>query len=260
MPKSVLSRDTKELLMRMVDNGQITVAMIPGMVPTTASTTAKLRREWLRNGRQLASPDPDMVRGRPKEIPPIVEEAVVAMVMDNPAIYLEEIKEYLILMGLDAISISTIRRILKNGNLRRKSASVISKQQCPVKRAEFQTRIGQYNPEQLVFVDESGFDLRVTDRKLVWGLPGHRVWQRVNYNKRGKHYTLLPACSLSKPLFATKVFENGCDGLDFFNWVVDNVLPEMNPFPGERSVLVADNASIHKFPELRQMVELCGEL
>lgn len=35
-------------------------------------------------------------------------------------------------------------------------------------------------------------------------------------------------------------------------------LPQMNPFPAERSVLVMDNCSIHKSEALRQAVEGAG--
>lgn len=43
--------------------------------------------------------------------------------------------------------------------------------------------------------------------------------------------------------------------MEDFNAFVDGLLDEMNPFPEKNSVLVMDNASIHKSPELRDMIE-----
>ena len=40
-----------------------------------------------------------------------------------------------------------------------------------------------------------------------------------------------------------------------FNSFVEALLDNMNPFPQPNSVIVMDNASIHKSPALRQMVE-----
>jgi hypothetical protein len=40
-----------------------------------------------------------------------------------------------------------------------------------------------------------------------------------------------------------------------FNSFVEALLVSMNPFPEPNSVIVMDNASIHKSPELRQMIE-----
>ncbi|KAG9096833.1 hypothetical protein FS749_007639 [Ceratobasidium sp. UAMH 11750] len=42
---------------------------------------------------------------------------------------------------------------------------------------------------------------------------------------------------------------------DSFNQFVSDLLLVMNPFPGPNSVLVIDNAPIHKAWELREMVE-----
>ena len=40
-----------------------------------------------------------------------------------------------------------------------------------------------------------------------------------------------------------------------FNSFIEALLDNMNPFPQPNSVIVMDNASIHKSPELRQMIE-----
>ena len=39
----------------------------------------------------------------------------------------------------------------------------------------FWHRIGQYHPNQLIFIDESTFDRRVTYRQMAWAIQGERV-------------------------------------------------------------------------------------
>lgn len=40
-----------------------------------------------------------------------------------------------------------------------------------------------------------------------------------------------------------------------FNSFIDGLLDNMNPYPGPNSVIVMDNASIHKSAALRPMIE-----
>jgi hypothetical protein len=42
-------------------------------------------------------------------------------------------------------------------------------------RAEFAARIGEYGPDQLVFVDESAVDRRTTYRGYAWSLKGRQA-------------------------------------------------------------------------------------
>ncbi|CAO1625197.1 unnamed protein product [Parajaminaea phylloscopi] len=259
MPRPRLSYEHKVMLMRQVDLDLCEVKDLPGMANIALRTAQRLRRTWLDHGHFLPPPKHGHLQGRPREVPDEVVAAIEAIVTADPAVYVEEIKEDLADLDMDHFSLSTYHNVLRRLDLRRKVATRIAERQSEAQRNEYLCRIGQYAAEQLVFVDESGFDLRVTNRNMVRGRKGQRVRQKMVFGNRGKHYTLLPACSLSKPLFAIHITDEGVDGFDFFHWISSEVLPQMNEFPAERSVLVADNASIHKFPELREMVEDAGE-
>ncbi|KZP32788.1 hypothetical protein FIBSPDRAFT_656379, partial [Athelia psychrophila] len=54
---------------------------------------------------------------------------------------------------------------------------------------------------------------------------------------------------------ATRVVPGSLDGDEFFDFIVHDVLPKMNPYPQDRSVLVLDNCAIHKSDALREVVE-----
>ena len=64
---------------------------------------------------------------------------------------------------------------------------------------------------------------------------------------------MLPALSLDGILHL-EVVENAITGADFHRFV-EGLLPRMNEFPLPNSVLVIDNASIHKVEGIREMVE-----
>jgi len=64
---------------------------------------------------------------------------------------------------------------------------------------------------------------------------------------------MLPALSLDGILHL-EVLDRSFTA-ELFNEFVDGLLDNMNPFPAQNSVLVMDNASIHKSVRLQQMVE-----
>jgi hypothetical protein len=66
-------------------------------------------------------------------------------------------------------------------------------------------------------------------------------------------YSVLPVLSLSSVLYLT-VLPTSVKGNDF-NAFIDGLLNHMNPFPLPNSVVIIDNASIHKSPELRELIE-----
>ncbi|KIM77506.1 hypothetical protein PILCRDRAFT_795832, partial [Piloderma croceum F 1598] len=56
----------------------------------------------------------------------------------------------------------------------------------------------------------------------------------------------------------TQVVLGSVDGDDFFEFIVEDVLPQMNPFPQDRSVLILDNCAIHKSAALCEVIEAKG--
>lgn len=66
-------------------------------------------------------------------------------------------------------------------------------------------------------------------------------------------YSILPALSLDGILHL-EVLDHSFNGKEFCSFV-EGVLDQMQPWPLPNSVLVLDNASIHKIPGIREMVE-----
>lgn len=126
-----------------------------------------------------------------------------------------------------------------------------------------------YRADQLVFVDEAACNRATTKRGWAWAPIGEQARRHDVYIRGIKcvyisgiderpysgffRYSVLPALSLSGVLHLD-VLAGSYKARDF-NSFIDGLLDNMNPFPGPNSVIVMDNASIHKSPELRPMIE-----
>ncbi|KIO24585.1 hypothetical protein M407DRAFT_76745, partial [Tulasnella calospora MUT 4182] len=84
----------------------------------------------------------------------------------------------------------------------------------------------------------------------AWAYSGARA-QRYAHFVRGKRYSILPALSLDG-IIHVAVIEGAYTEAKFTNFI-QGLLLEMNPFPAKKSVLVMDNAVIHKSPRLREI-------
>ena len=76
---------------------------------------------------------------------------------------------------------------------------------------------------------------------------------RLTNPSSARSYSLLPAISLDGMVDCV-VVENAFNASLFAGFIA-SLLDKMNPFPAPRSVIVMDNCSIHKAPEIRQLIE-----
>jgi hypothetical protein len=92
-------------------------------------------------------------------------------------------------------------------------------------------------------------------RPYAWSLRGECACQ-YEFQFRGAKYSILPAISIDG-IIHLEVLDNAVTGVDFRRFVQD-LLPRMNEWPLPNSVLVVDNASIHKVAGIQEMVEERG--
>ena len=112
-----------------------------------------------------------------------------------------------------------------------------------------------FRPEQLVFADESHFNRLTLRRPYAWSIRGERAC-RYELFLRGTKYSILPALSLDG-IIHLEVLDKAITGEDFRHFV-QGLLPCMNAWPLPKSVLVIDNASIHKLAGIHELVEERG--
>jgi hypothetical protein len=101
-----------------------------------------------------------------------------------------------------------------------------------------------YTAEQLIFIDESAANERSAHRKFGWAPIGATPAQTLPL-KRSERYSILPAYA-SDGYIDWLIVQGSFDKELFNHFIEMMVLPHCNEFPGPKSVLVMDNAPIHR--------------
>ena len=179
---------------------------------------------------------------------------LVRLISQNPTIYLYEIKEEFARLFGVSIIVSVVCKTLKRMGYTRKTIHHIALQRSEVLRAEFMANISIYDPEMLVWTDESGCDRRHSARKYGYSLRGvpvhdHRILAR------GKRYSAIPVMSI-EGVHDVYIAEGSVNGEKFEHFVEECLLPNLLPFDGinQRSVVIMDNASIHHVEEVTELI------
>ncbi|KEP50069.1 DDE family endonuclease, partial [Rhizoctonia solani 123E] len=175
----------------------------------------------------------------------------------RPDLTFEEIQDRLHSSRGTLVSISTIARTFQRSSYSRKQLSRYALEASAEARANFILTVGgeEYSTEQFVCVDETGCTRNTTKRRWGWSPIGIRAFYG-EYSVRGERYTLLPALSLDGVLHLD-IFCCSVNS-DLFDLFIMRLLDQMNPWPQRNSVIILDNASIHKSANIRAMVEARG--
>jgi putative transposase len=110
-----------------------------------------------------------------------------------------------------------------------------------------------YGSESLVFIDESGFE-EFQSCIYGWSKRGKKIYGE-KQGKRGKRENLVAGRrKKKKDLIAPMIFTGRLDAIGFEGWLKRYLLPELK-IP---SVLIMDNAPIHRKRIIRELVEEAG--
>lgn len=174
-------------------------------------------------------------------------ECSIKLVLDQqPWLYLDEIRDFIFEAYGVYVCLATICNTLRHIKVTRKKLKVEASQRNDELRNQWLYDLQFYSASQLVFVDESGSDDRTGDRFYGWSTEGSRAVVRRWLQNRDR-VSVLPAYTI-EGYIASQTFYGTCDGEIFESFIIDRLLPLCNPFPGPRSVIVMDNASIHQSP------------
>ncbi|PPR02227.1 hypothetical protein CVT24_011455 [Panaeolus cyanescens] len=246
-----ISRETKENIV--VLSAYMKTRQVAEMLQVSDRTVRRVKALAQRTGRVNA---PALAQGRPRKLSSADAAYLISLVERTPDLYLYELQALL----QDALGVyvteNTISATLRRQGFTRKKVSMPALERNEDLRAEYQTNIGEnYAAEQLVFVDESACNRNTTKRLFGWAPTGQRS-RRHDYFIRGQRYSILPALSLDGVLHLDVI--NRSYTQELFDGFIDGLLDNMNPFPARNSVIVMDNASIHKSQALREMIEARG--
>ncbi|XP_063324685.1 uncharacterized protein LOC134634684 [Pelmatolapia mariae] len=191
------------------------------------------------------------------------ERELVNMVIANNVIRLQEIQRRVIeddhlFRGINAISLSTIDRILRKNQFRMKQAYRVpferNSDRVKNQRVEYVQRIfeieGRPVPHEMIFVDEAGFNL-TKRRKRGRNIIGHRAIVNVP-GQRGGNVTMCAAISQRGVLhrhavlgpYNTMLLLAFLDGLRQHMFQMDYREPAQPEQP--HYVVVWDNVSFHR--------------
>ena len=119
------------------------------------------------------------------------------------------------------------------------------------KRKEYLDSIKNLDSTKLVYIDESGIEISAV-KAYGWGKKG----KKLSGKKSGKYYkrTNIIAGYVNNKCIAPMTFHGSCDTELFNLWVKTFLIPELQP--GQKVVM--DNASFHKSPKTKKLIESVG--
>ena len=192
------------------------------------------------------------VSGCPRKITVAAEKGLLAALTERPWLSQTEMVWYLWEeWGLN-IHRSTVSRVLKRAGWNRKKAQRLGERRNEELRRGYIADMLNITTEQMVFIDESLFNETTGWRHYAYApieQPGRYHASRT----RGHSWSILPAYTIDGFLPCTGVKEGWFNGQAFYRWVSDELLPQCNPYPQPKSVIIMDNASIHCNQRIEQV-------
>ena len=235
----------------------IDVQSISDILGAKPRTIRRWYKIFLSNGTVVVTRKKEKTARWPNE----VLTDVKAYIKYHPTFYIDELQSYLKdkFPYLLNVSTSTICRAIHfDLNYSRKVLSKHARESIPAEREIYEAKLKTiYSfPEQLIFVDETSKDGRHAYRRYAWSLVGKPAVVKLPF-RRGERVSVLAAldhrgfCGWSSTpgTYTRRSFhENFCR----------IVLPQLNPWPLPRSIVIMDNAKIHMYPELEVAIGSVG--
>ncbi len=135
-------------------------------------------------------------------------------------------------------------RLLKSLDISVKKIAKEAAQRDPELRSAWIQKLSEWNAAQLIFIDETGLNRACGYRTRGRATKGQRI-RLAQPARMRENYSILPALSMDGYI-ACKAYKGGVNQKTFNAFIRDDVLPFCTPFPGPNSVIIMDNASIHR--------------
>ncbi|CAD6976203.1 unnamed protein product [Tilletia controversa] len=254
MPYRRIEHSSKELLIKLYVEGFLTRDEVLAVGVFSNATLHRSLKKW--NGTGL--PQRLHSTGRPRKLG-TEDIAYVLERLDQCAdLMLDELASNIRSVGGPQVSKSLLSRTLQRLDITRKRVKRRALEADLDQEAACRLRMARYLPEQLIFVDESGFDSRTAHRRYGWAPAGHRAVQ-TGTGKRAKRATLIPGLTIGG-IIAPKIYHSTVNADVFYDYLIRHLLPLTMPFPGPGSVIVMDNVPFHRSPKIKQLVRRFGKL
>ena len=237
---------------------QLNILKIAENLSVDKSTVSRVLHTFCSTG--LVSKKAYPVHRARRKITLPIQLFILNLVLDQPGILLREIQSLLLSELQLKVCLSTIYRFLHKAGFTRQKLLLYAAQRSEFLRMKYTSEMSIYNTEMMIFVDETGTDMRDIHRKHGYSLRGKPLKSQV-LHIRGERVSAI-ACMSMNGLLDVQVLHGTTDGETCYDFVQTHLLPHLLPFNGENchSVVIMDNCSIHHIPEVTQSINAVGSL
>ena len=195
-----------------------------------------------------------------RKLTPVVQVILLTMVIEQPGIKLRELQASLAVEYGVELSQAAICGFLHKSGFSYQKMMLIARQRDEELRMLFAIDVSLYDPEMLIFIDETGADRRNVLRRRGYSIRG----QPAKSHKllcQGQRISVIAAMS-AKGVLDCKIVTDSVTGDTFYDFVLSNLLAHLQPFDGSNThcVVILDNASIHHTGPAVSAIEETGAL
>ena len=222
---------------------------------------------------------PGIRYGERTRLDPGIGDRIIAIIDEDPSLYLDEIQNILVEEFGKKYHTSTIWRFLNSPpvnitlHVLQEKAVQQSWYEQMIYRGTMSVLSANLDPSVFCFVDESAVGKNAARRRRGWARKGTKAIKYTVFDDgtSSKQYTLIGAVDINGFIPAgcevifrrTKRDQPGAGTVDqdrFVQYVRERLVPQLGSYAlGEpRSVVIMDNARIHKHPLVRTLIENTG--
>ena len=188
------------------------------------------------------------------------ELIVLELFLSKPGIYLREVQQELFDATRTGVHCSTLCRTAKRLGLTKQKMKRVAIRRSDVIRAEYMSEMSAFDPNMLVFIDETGSVKRNAVREYGYGLRGITPVQHhiVVHGQRISSIGILTTDGIED----VYIVEGNVNGEIFLGFIQRCLLNIIKPFDGSnpKSVVVFDNASIHHLSTVIDIITAAGAI
>ena len=249
-----LGKDQHALIRGMLTDGSLSYARIAAKIPCSVKAVKRISANLHCYGSTIA---PHNGGGRPRRMTTQMLAMLHAELEVKPSLLLDEMADLLRVRFPDAAqpSVPTISRCLRKSRWSRKVACHAAKERDPDLRDMYIDDLAAYQPDHLIFIDESGANRQDGFRRFGRSPQGTAAKQ-ITRHQRGPRYQIL--CAYAKDgVLLSRVFRGTTDSAIFEDFI-SQLLTLCGRWPESKSVLVMDNASIHHSATIERLCADAG--
>lgn len=173
MPFRKISRDVKVAAIRLHERGLLDLENILDCCGLSERTWYRIQKLWRETGDVISSKR--SLRGRLRLLDHDDVEYLLRLVRQNPDYFLDELLHLLKTNRFVSVHYITVHRELQRAGVSLKKLKRIAKERNEPRRAAFISRMAQYGPEEVGFLDETSKDEKTLGRRYGRSKKGQRA-------------------------------------------------------------------------------------